>query len=732
MLLQGGGVYPPTGRIYIMYHAHTPNSAGNWHDLAAHLRETAQLARQFAQRFEAGELAYYAGLWHDLGKFHRDFQQYLQARAQGQNKKSHPHAVYGAVYASQHSLPLAFAIMGHHMGMPDKSELKSLLGRVNDLKIVEQSALQALPQIQPSAPPALPPWLNPNNPLQVEMLTRMVFSCLVDADFLDTERHFDPQRAALRMHVYAMRTLWQKFQQDQQALLQSAPNTPVNRVRREVYEHAIAAAEGERGLYELTAPTGAGKTRAALGFALKHGVIHNMERVIVALPYTSIIDQTADVYRAILGDDAVLEHHSALEVDDMDETALERLRLLSENWDAPLIVTTFVQLFESLFSNKPSRCRKLHRLVNSVIVLDEVQTLPVELLEPTIQALQQLIDDYGVTVLLCTATQPAIHCLKGVRNPTPILADPAPYFQQLRRVAYQIDPQPRDWDWLAEQIAAHERVMVVLNARADALELIDAVQERFPQMEGLYHLSTLLCPAHRRQVLSEIRQRLSAGEPCRLIATQVVEAGVDLDFPVVMRAVGPLDRIVQAAGRCNREGRLAQGKVIVFEPQNGRAPSGPYRTGMDEARITLRQPSADLHNPQTYTDYFKRLYQGVSLDRFDIQSARRSFLFCTVGCQYRLIREETLPVVVRTYEPAKVDSLLRKGLAIVRQNLPLPKQWHLNLRAYTVALYPREVESLKAQGLIREDPELGLLLYEGAYDPLKGIVSRHDPADLVV
>ncbi len=704
-----------------MYHAHTPNSAGNWHDLKAHLLKTAQIAREFADRFGAGELAYYAGLWHDLGKFHPQFQRYLQVRAQGQNARSHPHAPYGAAYAQCHCQLLTFPIAGHHAGMPDMSELKSLLAKVNDLASVKEEAIRNLPQIQPPAPPNLPSWLNHKDPLQAEMLIRMVFSCLVDADFLDTEQHFDPQRAAQRPQACDLKGLWQRFERNQQALIQRAPQTPVNRVRREVYEHTIAAAAGGRGLYELTAPPGAGKTRAALGFALKHGVHHNMERVIVALPYTSIIDQTAEIYRAILGGEVVLEHHSALEVDDMDETALERLRLLSENWDAPIIVTTFVQLFESIFSNKPSRCRKLHRLANSVIVLDEVQTLPVELLEPTMHALQQLITHYGATVLLCTATQPAIRCLKGIQTPTPILENPAPYFQQLRRVEYQIDPQPRNWDWLAEQIAAHKQVMVVLNARPDALELIDAVQDRFPQLEGLYHLSTLLCPAHRRQVLDEIRQRLHAGEPCRLIATQVVEAGVDLDFPVVMRAVGPLDRIVQAAGRCNREGRLTEGTVIVFEPQNGRAPSGAYRTGID-----------DLHNPQTYTNYFEQLYQDVSLDRFAIQSKRQSFQFSTVAREYRLIREETVSVVVSAYDPVAYDTLIRQGRAMINQNLPLPKRWYLNLRAYTVALYPQEVESLKKQGLIREEPALGLLVYTGAYDPLKGIVSTQDPADLIV
>jgi CRISPR-associated endonuclease/helicase Cas3 len=508
--------------------------------------------------------------------------------------------------------------------------------------------------------------------------------------------------------------------------------TPVNAVRREVYEDALQAAQGKPGLYALTAPTGAGKTRALLAFALKHALANGLERVIVALPYTSIIDQTADVYREILGEAAVLEHHSALEVDDLSETALERHRLLSENWDAPLIVTTFVQLFESLFSNLPSRCRKVHRLARSVIVLDEVQTLPVELLEPTVHALQQLIDDYGATVLLSTATQPALDEIAFTTPPVQVVANPAQHFQTLRRVDYHVDLTPRDYNWLADAIAAREQIMVVLNTRKDAIATLDALHDRCPELAGVFHLSTLLCPAHRREVLAEVRRRLADGAPCRLVTTQVVEAGVDLDFPVVMRAVGPLDRIVQAAGRCNREGRLPRGEVIVFELAQGSSPRGAYRTGTDEARISLQQPNADLHQPDTYRDYFERLYQGVRLDREDIQQARQRFQFEAVAQKYRLIRDDTYPVIVVNYDPNAVNALLQQGRAIVQAGGIPPQRWRQHLHAYTVNLYQREVNALRQQGLIRDDPTLSVALYEGAYDSLTGIRAAMDPADLVV
>jgi len=490
---------------------------------------------------------------------------------------------------------------------------------------------------------------------------------------------------------------------------------------------------GKPGLYALTAPTGAGKTRALLAFALQHALANGLERVIVALPYTSIIDQTADVYRQILGNNVVLEHHSALEVDDLSETALERHRLLSENWDAPLIVTTFVQLFESLFSNLPSRCRKVHRLARSVIVLDEAQTIPIELLEPTVHALQQLIDDYGATVLLSTATQPALGQIQFAKSPVQVVANPAQHFQTLKRVNYHVDLTPRNYDWLADEIAAREQVMVVLNTRKDALATIDALRQRHPNvMPSVFHLSTLLCPAHRREVLAEVKRRLEHREPCRLVATQVVEAGVDLDFPVVMRAVGPLDRIVQAAGRCNREGRLTRGEVIVFELAQGSTPRGAYRTGTDEARITLQQPNADLHHPNTYTDYFARLYGDVSLDREGIQQAREGFQFETVAQKYRLIRDDTYPVIVVNYDPNAVNALLQQGRAIVQAGGIPPQRWRQHLHAYTVSLYRHEMNALRQQGLIQDDPVLGIALYVGAYDPLTGVSAQADPADLVV
>lgn len=710
-----------------VYYAHTPNVEGRWHELTAHLQAVAEQARAFAEKFGAGDLAYYAGLWHDLGKFNPQFQQYLLQCANQQPAVRIPHSIHGAWFAFQQGWQLlAFIIAGHHAGMLNRADLMQRLQQpLPNIEEVICYAKNALPKIEPNRKisQVLPPWAQ--DALSVEMLIRMLFSCLVDADFLDTERHFEPARAQKRALSISLQALWHRFEENQHALMNSVEPTLVNRLRCEIYEQCLEAADKEQGIYRLTVPTGGGKTRSALAFALKHALRHHLERVIVALPYTSIIDQTAEEYRAILGEEMVLEHHSAIDWDDWSEDALNRQRLLAENWDAPVIVTTFVQLFESLLSNRPSACRKLHRIARSVLILDEAQTLPVELLEPTISVLETLVRYYGCTVVICTATQPALEHI-GFTNYSirEIVPDPSRYFEQMRRVNYHLESEPISHAEVAKRVNGYSQVMVVLNSRSDALTILDCLSD----VEDVFHLSTLLCPAHRRVVLQEARRRLQAGEPCRLIATQVVEAGVDIDFPVVMRAIGPLDRVVQAAGRCNREGRLSAGEVIIFELKDGRAPAGAYRTGIDEARIILSQ-RADLHAPQTYIDYFRRLYSDVDRDREQIQQKRCSFAFAAVAEKYKLIRDATRSVVVPY---AQCEKLLEEARDAIRQGRLLHARWHQKLQPYMVSLYERDYRAYQQQGVIEEDAEIGLPLWRGEYDPLRGIKAQRDPADLVV
>jgi CRISPR-associated endonuclease/helicase Cas3 len=563
----------------------------------------------------------------------------------------------------------------------------------------------------------------------------MVFSTLVDADFLDTEHHFDPTRSHQRGSRVGLGELWQRLEAAQ-AAFGSVQQGTLNTLRHEIYTACVQSAEAHPGVFSLTVPTGGGKTRSSMAFALKHALVHGFERVIVAIPYTSIIEQTADVYRGIFGETCVLEHHSAviMEHEGCDPLSYQEVwtRLASENWDAPIVVTTTVQLFESLFAHRPSTCRKLHNIARSVLVLDEVQTLPPKLLTPILDVLQDLVEHYRVSVVLCTATQPALHdspYLKGLSNIREIVPDPPRYFTALRRVHYTLPSADEKWDWdrVATEMQSAAQCLAIVNTKSDALQLLDALND-----PTAVHLSTLLCGAHRRDVLHDVRHRLKVGDPCRLIATQVVEAGVDLDFPLVLRAVGPLDRIVQAAGRCNREGRLASGRVVVFWPIEGKVPPGEYRAGMDTAMSLLSRPQVDLHDPALYQTYFALLYQTVETDAKGIQNLRQVLDYPEVAQRLRLIEDDTVAVVVRYTrlgsDHSEADDLLR----IVRQQSELPRWALRRLQPYLVNVRTRLVPDYHRQGLLSEITP-GLWEWLGGYDLVRGlVVANRDPAELVI
>lgn len=572
-----------------------------------------------------------------------------------------------------------------------------------------------------------PTWAG--DPLRCEFLIRMLFSCLVDADWLDTEAHLQPETASVRGANAPIFELWQRFESEQRNLLACACGTPVNRARSEIYGACIRAAEGPQGVYRLTVPTGGGKTRSGMGFALRHALTHNLERIIVAIPYTSIVDQTAEVYKRIFGQENVLEHHCAMDIAvnaSEDATEAERRRQLAcENWDASIIVTTTVQLFESLFSNKPSRCRRIHNIARSVVILDEVQTLPINLLQPILDVLRELIEHYRVTVVLSTATQPALSewspYLRGLPQPIEIVPDPRRYFDTLRRVDYEIHADPWTWTQVADEMRQLNQVLCVVNSRRDALELSSLLEGCGP-----LHLSTLMCPAHRRDVLAEITRRLSNGLPCRVVSTQVVEAGVDLDFPVVFRAIGPLDRIVQAAGRCNREGTRGSGRVVVFDPSEGHSPRGVYHTATAEARILLAS-DCDLHCPEVFDQYYRRLWQDCCLDDQRIGDLRQSLDFPAVAERFRMIREETVPVVVYYGDPGP-SCLLN---AIRQRGFTTRDDWR-RLQSFSVSIFRRQADQYIREGLIQELLE-GLYLWHGGYDAVTGIAEGcPDPSDLVV
>jgi len=748
------------------FYAHTPVDGGPWHDLVEHLERTAERARENAEKFGAGELTRLAGLWHDLGKFNPEFQEYLRrceraTRTGGAPPaRGVPHAVYGAMLASGSASALrspvlellAPVISGHHAGLREPAAVRSAVLDPERREVYERSleaAASRLNEVTFRGDPASLLPEPPEDPLQAELLLRMVFSALVDADFLDTEAHFDPERAGHRGTATTPADLWERFEEDQRALMASDPGRLVNQVRAEVYEACLDAADLPQGVFRLSVPTGGGKTRSGLAFALRHARKHDLDRVIFAVPYTSIIEQTADEYRKVLGEEAVLEHHSAVRQDAREafgepgenerlDGSRARARLATQNWDATVIVTTTVQLFESLFANRTSRCRKLHNLAKSVIVLDEVQTLPLKLLGPIVSVLDELVRRYRVTVVLCTATQPALdrqsRYLEGFGSET--VRDIVPrdraeeHFRKLRRVDYEAPAEMWAWNEAARRLleaAPDWRAMIVLNTRRDALAMLDALETATPDGEGptLLHLSTLLCGAHRRRVLAEVRRRLREDIPCLLVSTQVVEAGVDLDFPVVFRALGPLDRIVQAAGRCNREGRLpGRGRVVVFQPEEGRVPRGEYASAVAETRSLLASEDLELlHDPDIFRRYFTRMYQNVDTDAEGIQPLREKLNYPEVAARFRLISEETVPVIV------EYDKEARRLVERIRRNGVLRPGDHKRLQPYAVGLFEHE---LKENGWMTKEIAEGVRLWSGDYDPVRGISAmKDDPSGLI-
>ena len=738
------------------FYAHTPVDDGPWHDLIPHLVQTSELARKNGEKFGAGDLAGLAGLWHDIGKFTPEFQRYLRdcerAKREGvaAPAKGVPHAAFGSKFARVAYPPLMQVIYGHHAGLPETEYVKQRLGDLAPDLVYEEVlrlARENLPGFEVPEDPGALLEDPPRNALQYEFLLRMVFSALVDADFVDTESHFDPDMAAARGGGNVTPAgMWKILERDHaNHFAGKEVVTEINRVRAEVYEVCVSAARMPRGVFRLSVPTGGGKTRSGMAFALRHAIEHGMDRVIVAAPYTSIIDQTARVYRDVFGYDAVLEHHSAVQRDrePKDPSEAERMherrmraRLAAQNWDATLVVTTTVQLFQSLFADRTSRCRKLHNISRSVILLDEVQTLPAGLLAPIVSVLSELVRRYGVSVVLCTATQPALDgstpYLEGFESVEDIVPreKAAAHFQSLRRVRYEIPEEEWSWEELAgrvEEEAEGGSALVVLNARKDALAVLDALGDDRP---GLFHLSALLCGAHRRAVLEEVRRRLEEGEPCLLVSTQVVEAGVDLDFPVVFRALGPLDRIVQAAGRCNREGKMADGgRVFVFTPQEGRMPRGEYASAFGQTKVLLKQ-RPDLHDPEVFQRYFLQLYQVVATDREGIQELRERCNYPEVARKFRLIEDNTTPVIVQYTEKdlARERDRVRMLDRIRGMKTLLPGD-HRRLQPYVVGLRSRELSQFESS---TEDLAEGVKLWIGGYDELRGIsAASYDPADLV-
>ncbi|OQY32613.1 MAG: hypothetical protein B6241_10605 [Spirochaetaceae bacterium 4572_59] len=707
------------------YIAHSENSYGIKHGLKNHLQGVADLMNQFCIKPEYNEIFRTTALLHDIGKFQIGFQKYL---IEGGPRGSVPHASIGAALcADLKDIEGAFVIDGHHKGLPDLGALKVSLAPFRKSEDLQKITSAWENELQ----------LNVSNfqyrdiglrLTEKEFFIRYLYSSLTDADWLDTEQHFDESITVKRGNL---KFDCDKLIQDIEKELEwKSKEGYINELRNNVRTYAISKADMPSGFYSMTLPTGMGKTIASITWALHHAKKNNMQRIIIVLPFLSIIDQTAKELKRIFGTEIVLEHHSNI-VDDDENIANENLqneqyvkRLSMENWDYPIIVTTSVQFFESLFSNKPSKCRKIHNIAKSVVIFDEVQTLPKGLVEPTLEILQNMQKVIGTSFLFCTATQPAFierEGFKGIKNIFPLVKAPELIFETCKRVIYSpienyssISTQDLAESILGENLS----VLVICNTKKQTLLLFEALQESGIKV---IHLSTSMYPAHRKRVIANVRKALENKEPIIVCSTQLIEAGVDFDFPCVYRELAPMESIIQSAGRCNREGKMANlGDVKIFRLSNSGSPDKQYKALAEYALSCYQKKESELHNYSIFTEYY-----GHSMDLFidgdkkKINELRNVFNYKTVAGAYKLIESKTTPIFIHCDES---DELYER----IKYKEFLSKKDFRGIQQYSTMVYDNFLR--ENHSYIQEEKQ-GYLRWLGIYDEDYGLSQNPEKQD---
>ena len=670
-----------------------------------HCIGVAELAKQFASEFGMGNWGYVLGILHDKGKEKKEFQEYIQdvngiPGHKHWTKKGKAHAYVGALlaqglYGKVATTFLGNAICGHHAGLYDYFELEKMISS-SDLPSEVQMQTDAIQLNKAKFT------LTEN---QINHLVRVLFSCLVDADYLDTEKFMNVSSASQRGHHKKLSELLILLEDHFCKLNNNSEDSTVNVIRRCVQEQCIKMSSGETGFYSLTVPTGGGKTLSSLLWAMRHAVCNGQKRIIIAIPYTSIIVQTASVLKSIFGEENVLEHHSQFTIDSIiDKDIRLKAKLASENWDYPIVVTTNVQLFESMFSNKPSDCRKLHNIANSVIILDEVQTLPTDYLQPIVDALKSYQRMFGISVLFTTASQPVLSGLiegcnpkaafQGIDGITEIIPKEYALHDRLRRVCLEIDNTGITYDEIADRLSRHDKVLCIVNTRNDAREIF----ERLPKEGMTIHLSRMMCPRHVTKAIQDIKQALSYNSETviRVVATQLIEAGVDIDFPVVYRQEAGLDSILQAAGRCNREGKLDMATAYVFSLSVEHKLYGSI-IDANNARLNMVNVN-DWFAPETMTEYFRQLYcRKETFDKNDIKTLLykpAEMCFAEAAKKFRLIEETGKTVYVNMDDSLElIERLKSDGITY-----SLMKE----LSQYSVNIHERDFQKLNSYEAIEE------------------------------
>lgn len=689
-----------------------------------HLTGTAKLASEFADSFSCKDFGYICGLAHDIGKYSKKFQD----RIQGQPVTA-DHSTAGAIECNKkikgYGILLSYCTAGHHTGLPDggskadTTDEPTLYGRLKRSNLPDYSNYKNyIDRNNITIPSHLPIKPVERIGFSLSFFIRMIFSCLVDADFLDTECFMSYNK--VQRHIECSMDIMQD-RLDQHIKGFDHPTSDINKKRNEILKCCLDNASKPKGIFTLAVPTGGGKTISSLSFALKHAQKHNMKRIIYVIPYTSIIEQNAGVFKSILGNEFVLEHHSNLTYDDQCEE-MSKLRYATENWDVPIVVTTNVQFFESFYSSKSSRCRKLHNTANSVIIFDETQMLPTNYLLPCIRTIHELVKNYGSTCVLCSATQPALQNLFPKETVFhDIIGDTSTLYKSFKRtnIKYigQLDNQK-----LVDYLNQQNQVLCIVNSRKLAKETYNNLD-----FNGSYHLSTLMCPVHRTKIIHEIKDRLKNNMPCRVISTSLIEAGVDIDFPIVYRQMAGLDSQIQAAGRCNREGKnpLEESNVYIFDVTDEHKKQQPAALKRpSEVARGIAKRFTDVSSPEAIKEYFLQLYQmeGSGLDFKDIVSKLESgatsgfsFPFSQIASEFKIIDDTTCSIII-PYDETAISLISR--LKNTERSIGLIR----SLQPYIVNIYKPQHNKLFGVGAIEPiDTELSILLNEEKYNDKTGL-----------
>jgi CRISPR-associated endonuclease/helicase Cas3 len=679
--------------------------------LIDHLKGCSDLARSFACEFGADDIVSIIALFHDIGKYSYKFQK----RIQGNNiQVDHSTAGGKLLYEKNKNfmgLIAAYCIFGHHGGLPNggsKSQPSAgeLYARLEKETEDYSDYINDLAGIDPNLNK---PCIDINNGFQAAFFTRMIYSCLVDADWIDTEKFMVGKQP--RGQCVEIADLWQKFKLSIEKY--QSPECHLNVLRNELLHNCLDAANRKTGLFTLTAPTGSGKTISSMAFALKHAVLSGKRRIIYVVPYNTIIEQNAEVFEKILGTENILQHHSGITYDN-DENSPEYKKLLAtENWDSPIIVTSSVRFFENLFSNRPSDCRKLHNITRSVIVFDEAQMIPLPYLVPCVETIKELVHNYQCTAVLATATQSSLESYFQPIITTEIVRRPQYMYESFRRVTIDCLDGVLLSEQLVEIIKNHHQALCIVNTRRMAQELVSKI-------DGSIHLSTTMYPLHRRRVLKMIREKLHTGEKCIVISTSIIEAGVDIDFPVVYREKAGLDSVIQAAGRCNREFKMNKDNSVVYVFETNGKQNSTIAQNICAYNHVERE-FEDISSLEAIDEYFKQLRYIVGNNALDRKSVVQLFNdginnafsmpFDDVSKLFCMIEENTKTIYVLSDAPQLADRL-RKN----ERN----RQLFRELQKYSVSLYSSDYKLLKYQFEILDD-EISLLENSELYSEIMGV-----------